>query len=70
MWVINFYFRKKESEEEMLDSIKRCAEVVNKSVIEQTAYIRASAEKKKLDLSKFEDDIRRELNSPGASSSK
>ena len=43
--------------------------MVNKSAIEQTAYIRASAEKKKLDLSKFEQDIRRELNSPSASTS-
>ena len=39
-------------------SIKKCTEVVNNSVIEQTAYIRASAEKKKLDLDKFKEDIR------------
>ena len=48
----------------MLDSIKKCADLVNKSVIEQTAYIRASAEKKKLDLAKFEEDIRKEMQSP------
>ena len=62
-------YRKKPCEEEMMDSIKKCAEVVNKSVIEQTAYIRASAKKKNLDLSKFEADIRRELNSPASSTS-
>ena len=46
-----------------MQSIKKCTEVMNNSIIEQTAYIRASAEKKNLDLSKFKEDVRRELNS-------
>ena len=68
---IAFVFRSKSSEQEVLDSIKKCTDVMNQSVIEQTAYIRAAAEKKQLDLEKFKDDVRRELNSPNyAKSSK
>ena len=42
---------------------------MNSSAIEQTAYIRAAAEMKQLDLSKFKEDIRKELNSPAPSTS-
>ena len=59
-------FRETTGDDEVLQSIRRCTEVVNNGVIEQTAYIRAAAEKKNLDLSKFKDDVRRELNSPPA----
>ena len=52
-----------------MESIKKCTQIMNNGVIEQTAYIRAAAEKKDLDLSKFKDDIRRELNSPQPSGS-
>ena len=50
-----------------MESIKRCTDAVNNGVIEQTAYIRAAADKKDMDLSKYKEDIRRELNSPSPS---
>ena len=53
----------------MLESIRMCTQVINASAIDQAAYIRASAEKKQLDLTKFKQDIRRELNSPTPSDS-
>ena len=62
-------FRKKSSEDKILESIQKCTEAVNNGMIEQTAYIRAAAEKKDMDLSKYKDDIRRELNSPAPSQS-
>ena len=49
-------------EEMILDSICKCTEVMNNSVIEQTAYIRASADKKQLDLSKYKDEVRKEFS--------
>ena len=49
-----------------METIKKCTEVMNNGVIEQTAYIQASVQKKDLDLQAFKDDIRKELNNAGA----
>ena len=64
------FFSKKTSEDEILESIKKCTQAVNNGVIEQTAYIRAAAEKKEMNLEKYKEDIRRELNSPAPSPEK
>ena len=62
---VNFtiFSRKKPNPDEViLKEIQKCANTVNSSIIEQTAYIRASADKKNLDLSKYKDEIQKEMD--------
>ena len=53
-------------EMEILQQIKKCADAVNTNVIEHTAYIRATAEKKDMDLDKYKIEVRKELASTSA----
>ena len=66
------YFRKKKSQEEkILEEIKRCTEAVNSNAIEHTAYIRASAAKKEMDIEKYKIQVKDELqNASNAEKSK
>ena len=61
--------RKQDSEDAILKSIERCSNMINQSVIEHTAYIRASAQKKELDLNKFKEDVKNDMNEAGGSGS-
>ena len=56
---------KPNADEVILKQIQKCAENVNSSIIEQTAYIRASAEKKNLDLAKYKAEIQNEMEQKG-----
>ena len=55
------------SENAILAEIKKCTEAVNANVIEHTAYIRAAADKKDMDLDKYKDQVRQELKKSAAS---
>ena len=48
-------------------NFNRCTNVLQKSLIEHAAYIRASAEKKKLDLDKYKMDIQNEMKTTSKS---
>ena len=54
-------FRKKTPEEKILEEIKKCTEAVNSNAIEHTAYIRASAAKKEMDIDKYKMQVKDEL---------
>ena len=56
---------KPNADEVILKQIHKCAENVNSSIIEQTAYIRASAEKKNLDLANYKAEIQNEMEQKG-----
>ena len=58
-----------DRQQAILDEIKKCTAAMNTTVIDQSAYIRASAAKKKMNLEPFREDVRRELNSPNPSQS-
>ena len=57
------------TEKEILDQIRKCADAVNTNVIEHTAYIRATAAKKDINLDKYKNEVREELESTSAKSS-
>ena len=56
-----FRSRCKDTEEVILKEIQNCTKNVNTSIIEQTAYLRASANKKNLDLAKYKEEIKWEM---------
>ena len=63
-----FFFRKTVDEQQaILDEIKRCTAAVKTNVIDQTAYIRAAADKKKLDLDSYRETVRKELSEASSS---
>ena len=41
--------------------MRMCTELVNSTIMEQAAYIRACADQKKLDLNKYKDEIHFEM---------
>ena len=56
------YFRSKDTtDEDILKEIKKCTKNVNSNLVEQTAYIRACAAKKNLDLDKFKAQVQQEM---------
>ena len=59
---------KKDSEDAILSEIRKCTQAVNNNVIEHTAYIRAAAEKKQMDLDKYKDQVRKEMQSTSKNS--
>ena len=59
-----------DSDDEIKSDIKRCTELVNRSIIEHSAYIRACAENKKLNLDKHKKDINDEMKSKNKSKGK
>ena len=67
------YFISSRSEDkteiEILQQIKKCADAVNTNMIEHTAYIRAAAEKKDMDLDKYKTEVRKELATTSAQNS-
>ena len=44
----------------MTQELQKCTQLVNDTILDQAAYIRASAEKKQLDLDKYKKQIRKE----------
>ena len=58
----SWYLSRKEStDDEILKEIKKCTKSVNNNLLEQTAYIRACAEKKNLNLQKFKEQVESEM---------
>ena len=50
-----------EHEIEILDDIRKCSKSVEKSTIETTAYLRALGESKGLNIAKYRDEVKREI---------
>ena len=63
-------FFRSDSEDEIKSNIMKCTELVNKTIIEQAAYIRACAENKKLNLDKHKKDINQEMKQSKSSKRK
>ena len=45
----------------MLDDMRKCTKSIEKSTIETTAYLRALGESKGLNVAKFREEIKREM---------
>ena len=58
---VDLIFRKDEVEDAILVEIRKCTDAVNTNVIEHTAYIHSTAAKKDIDLDKFHEEVKKEL---------
>ena len=58
--------RKDTTDDQILKEIKKCTKPVNNNLLEQTAYIRACAEKKNLNLQKFKQQVESEMKNKEA----
>ena len=47
-----------------MDELKKCSNAVQKTAVDQSAYLRASSTAKNYDLAKYKEDVMRELNTP------
>ena len=60
--------RNDEAEQAILSEIRKCTEAVSTNVIEHTAYIRAAADKNDMDLDKYKNQVKNELQNANKSS--
>ena len=58
---LNYRSELEEEEIQMLDDMRKCTKSVEKSTIETTAYLRALGESKGLNVAKFREEIKREM---------
>ena len=60
---VNFNCRaqKGDNMNAMTNQMRKCTQMVNEVIMDQSAYIRACVEKKQLDLDKYKDQIRQEM---------
>ena len=62
IYLFPFLFRPTSSaDDDILKEIKKCTQTVQNNLMEHTAYIRACADQKELDLKKYKDQVRSEM---------
>ena len=54
----------------VLKEISRCAKGINNNVIEHTAYLRGSAAKNDIDMEKYREEVRKEIEGDQKSQNK